>query len=161
MAFTLRRYSNLLRWRSFPLQNHIHLSDTIGTTPEYAPTKKWSVAERILKPRSLSEANRTIRGSLFVDNIFSKGKPLILWNVDYVVKIRARDGDTLEERRAYIQTLHGKQVYFCDSYHANDDEEHVSSTRIGFCLVEFDDLEKDDPGMATLRAKVSLGEVPE
>lgn len=138
-AFTLRYgQRNALQFDEQIVQNHIHLSKSIGSAPENAPDLKWLVRfqdGRYDVPVTLMNPARAIRGQLRVFNIHRDNQPLQLNDFRYVVKVREQDGFTTEERVAQLKALHGQTVYLVDHFHPGDGLDHTDSIRRMFCEV--------------------------
>lgn len=130
--------NNALQFSEQIVQNHIHLSKTIGSAPENAPDLKWLVRfqdGRYDVPVTLMNPARAVRGQLRVFNIQRDGQPLQLNDFRYVLKVRAQDGYTTEERVAQLKALHAQTVYLVDHFHVGDNLDHTDNIRRMFCEV--------------------------
>jgi len=107
------------------VRNHIHLSDSLGGTPEFAPNLKWPVADRRERPEVFQSVKRSLTGVLFNHVLSDVNGPLQFRNWRFVIVVRDYDGDTVWERAEILKGLNGKQVYFVDNYHTQDGATHA------------------------------------
>lgn len=115
-----------------PIQNHIHLSTTLGGAPENSPDMLWQITDRRDIPVVILNIRRGLTGKLRPSVLIYDGQPVQLTNFNFTVKIKADEGSTTKERMDALRALYGKRVYFCDSYHADDDSDHTSDVRTMF-----------------------------
>lgn len=141
MALTLRGNQNnsALQLEDEQLvQNHIHLSTTLGSAPENAPDLTWKVRfqdGRYDVPVTFARPARAVRGQLRVFNILIGGLPLQRNDFRYVVSVRANADYTTEERVAQLKALHLQTVYLVDHIHPGDGTDHTDYVRRMFCEV--------------------------
>lgn len=112
-----------------PLQNHIHLSTTLGSAPENAPDLKWVITDRTAIPTVFINLKRTATGKLKKHYLTNVGGIIQLRRYEYSIKVQADFSYTLEQRVAQLEALQGKNAYLCDSFHANDGASHTSTIK--------------------------------
>jgi len=115
-----------------PIQNHIHLSTTLGSGPENAPNMLWQVTDRRNVPVVFINLRRTTTGKLRPNRLVYDGSPVRLNNYSFTVKIKANEASTTQERMDALKAMHGQRVYFCDTYHADDGEDHTTDVKAMF-----------------------------
>ena len=109
------------------VQNHIHLSDTLGGSPENSPDIKWKVMADGWKPapRVIASVENSLTGKLLISSITSGGEPVQLSDYEYTIRVDEYWGMTLAERQTALLGLLGKRVYLVDNQHVDDDEDHT------------------------------------
>lgn len=111
-------------------QDHIHLSMTLGASPENAPDQKWAVTDRGHSSNVLLEARRALKGTLRIHALTEGGVPLQFHAYRYKVKVQGAGDRTIEQRMQDLSDMLGNQVYLCDVYHADDLTDHTSDVRL-------------------------------
>lgn len=141
------------------MQHHIHLSDTLSGTPEFAPDIKWRVRDDgwRIEPLLIETHRRTITGRLKKHRLRkSDGTIARLTNYQYILKIDDFDGLTKQERFDKILSLHGEEVYLVDALHAaNDGEDHTAYVKQMYLNV-VTDVQKINPIASTLYISIEL-----
>ena len=161
-GFVLRGQSEeagLQYTHNFDIQNHIHMFTALDAGPENGPVMKWAATTRAVLPVSLASPQRAIRGILHVHT--PKRSGLVFHPVDYryQIKVRARDGNTLEDRIEALRSMHGSVVFFCDHYHPPNTEDHTDAVKQMFLLVQFESVTNDSPSMQDIRANIQLRDI--
>jgi hypothetical protein len=137
------------------LQNHIHLSTTLGGSPENAPDLKWVASDRKEIPVVFLELPRTLTGRLKRHMLTDDSGEVQLTNYLYVIKVQADFSYTLEQRRAQLKAMHGKVVYLCDHFHASSGSDHTADVVTMVCkrVGEFVPV---GPGLPFFQVEVEL-----
>lgn len=109
------------------LMNHIHLSDTLGGSPEYSPTYKWKVRAdgRAEIPVVNVEIEEGLYGDVFPHVAQRSGTPVLRRDYAYILKIQGDGINTTEELKEILISLYGKVCYLVDNYHIADDSDHT------------------------------------
>jgi len=123
------------------IQDHIHLSSTVGGAPEFSPDMKWKVRVDgwMPTPEIISNHRRTLGGKL-KKYVLSDvgGDPIQFMNFRYVVKVDDYDGFTLEQRYDALLAMQGKSVMLVDVRHVDDDQNHSGHVRTMYCSAVVD-----------------------
>lgn len=115
---------------SLPLQNHIHLSTAVSGAPEYSPTYKWYVSDRIESSLVILSVRRALSGKLHNHVLSSGGNPIRFKNFDYIVRVDdSQDGMDTYQRLDLLQSMQGKRVYLVDHYHPDNNQDHAAAVR--------------------------------
>lgn len=117
------------------VQNHIHLSTTLGTAPENAPTLKWKALERQNVVSITTSIKQTLAGKTRVHVLQDISGPIVLETFQYKLKVQADYGYTVEDRIAQLKALNGRRAYLVDHFHANDNADHTADVIEVFCEV--------------------------
>lgn len=107
------------------LQNHIHMSLTINTVGEKAPSIKWKTKERIDTPQVFHSIEQTLNGRLKIYRLREAGEPVKLLHMNYILVIRPEFSYTVEDRLAQLDEMLGKIVYLVDHFHCPDGQDHT------------------------------------
>lgn len=131
------------------IQNHIHLSDVLGTTPENAPTYKWVVNDRNRIPVVPLSLKRSKTFKLF-PNVLRDGittDPINLTNFRYRIRIQGSDADNTQTLIDTLQSWLGETLYLVDVVHPNDGEDHTTAIRPMILSAIPDGFKTDDWGL--------------
>lgn len=108
-----------------PVQDHIHLFDSLDASPEFAPSVQWKVGNRAFTPTVIATAERTLSGNLRVHVLRVASVPKRFKNYQYTLRIYDYGGYTAEERISVLEELQGTKVFLVDNLHCNDGEDHT------------------------------------
>ena len=111
------------------LNNHIHISDTIGAGPELAPDMAWKIREHQEIPEVVVNLRRAINGKFRAYVLQDISGPVQFTNYAHRVIVRATDSQTFEQRWADLKALNGTIVYYCPPHHAADGVDHTADVR--------------------------------
>ena len=109
-----------------PVQNHIHLSDTIGSAPENAPDLTWKVTERVIVPSFTVDIVQGLTGVRFDYAI----EDTTYQDVVYDILLHDTIGYSALDQLEDLIGLAGKRLYLCDSVHADDGADHTSDVKL-------------------------------
>lgn len=137
------------------VQNHIHLSTALGTSPENAPTIKWIIHDRKKIPQVFLNLRRTKRGKLRPNILLTGSTPIQITNFQYEIRIRNDGVNTTIQNEALLLGMLGKSVYLVDSEHCDDGVDHTTYVRPMF-FSEIDGLNVDHWGLEFYFVKISL-----
>lgn len=112
-----------------PLQDHIHLSTTIGPAPESAPNLTWVVTDRLEIPKIHMSIRESLNGRVRKHVLTDNGQVVRLTDFKYTVKVKATDGQTTEQQKNLLKSLNGEFAYLVDNYHADDGTSHTTDIR--------------------------------
>lgn len=138
-----------------PMQNHLHLSQTLGGSPENAPDLKWPAYDRLPVPYVNLNMRRAQNGVLHVNDLQRSGNTVQLLNFNYVLALRDYDGVDLTTRFAYLQAMQGQAVYLVDHEHADNGDDHTSDVRL-MVLEYVGPYEKIDTALTHYRVEIKL-----
>jgi len=110
-----------------PVQNHIHLSQTIGAGPENAPDTTWIAVNRLYVPTTVAQTRRTLTGKLRRHSLRSGGSVIRFENYQYTLRVGAYGGLTLEQRIAGLEAMLSEKVYLVDHFHPDDGTDHTAA----------------------------------
>ena len=111
-------------------RDHIHLAETLGGSPEFAPIYKWKIKEREEVPVVFINVQYTLRARLRVHRgLDENGNVVQLTNFLYRVKLIETGNDSVLVLKDRLKGLLGKPLYLCDSYHNADGEDHTPSIK--------------------------------
>lgn len=120
-----------------PTQNHIHLSLSLGGSPEKAPTLKWAATQRARAIIIFADVGETSGAYSYLNRTRDESGVEIQKNdYRYRVKVAATNDATTEERAEALIAMAGKLVWFCDHVHPDDGEDHTSAVRRMFMTIE-------------------------
>jgi hypothetical protein len=110
------------------VQNHIHLSMTIGGSPENAPNMKWKVRDdgRVEIPVFRAAIEEGLLGDVFAYAVKRAGQVVRRTDFQYILKVDANETYTTEERKEFLKAMTGETVYLVDHYHVDDGEDHTA-----------------------------------
>lgn len=111
------------------IRNHIHLSDTLGDSPEFAPTHTWAVrADGRWRVKNLKiNLTESLNSYIALHMPMVNGSVYVPTNWRFILRIGHPDDDDVESKLAILEGLIGKRLYFCDSFHPADGEDHTSA----------------------------------
>ena len=132
------------------VQNHIHLSDTLGGAPENAPAKTYMAHQRDDQPTIFIAIERSLSGGLMGHVLQSGGAPVLKDNFEYILRV---DQTELDELRALL----GKQVYFVDHIHPNDGQDHTAYVKQGILSV-LSNIRNIDPMLHRYHCRIRFEE---
>lgn len=129
------------------VQNHIHLSKTIGGAPELAPDIKWKVSQkgyaRIL--RGYSNVTFGLTGKLHQRVLLdSGGDPVVKTDFRYRLVMRDYDGLDYDDRLDALYDMINQVVYLVDYDHPDDGASHAAAVRTVF-LAQVSPIQDDHP----------------
>lgn len=108
------------------LQNHIHLSTSLGIAPENAPDETWKVINRIDSHRVIVAADRALQGRLYSQPLLSGLVPRQFQDWEIVIRVRETATQTVTQRIEHLQSMAGQTCYFIDNFHADDGADHTA-----------------------------------
>lgn len=111
------------------LQNHIHLSDALGSAPESAPDLTWKVLEHTMTPLvSINiEFSRTMH---LREQVFkSAGLPVVLMGYTLKLKIFNEDPATTATALGELIAMAGRRVYYVDVVHPANGASHTAAVQ--------------------------------
>jgi hypothetical protein len=111
------------------LRNHIHLSTAIGTTPEFAPTLRWVVTDRLEIPSVHMAIRMSLNGRVQRHILREGGSPVQLTDFKFTIKVKPEYGQTARQRLDALQGLNGQFASLVDLYHPEDGQSHVAYVR--------------------------------
>jgi hypothetical protein len=106
------------------VQSHIHLSDTLGASPENAPSMSWKVRDRKPQPIVYMSITTTLSGNVYA-HVIGNDSPIKRTNYEFEVKLIGDDSHDMFYYEDLLIGLNGKECYFVDNYHVNDGEDHT------------------------------------
>lgn len=109
-----------------PVQNHLHLSDTLGTAPENAPNLKWKATDRILIPSFTVEIRQSLTGVRFDYAL----EDVVYTDMVYDLLLHDDSETTALEKLDLLVGLAGKRLYLCDHVHAADGVDHTADVQL-------------------------------
>lgn len=142
-----------------PARDHIHLSMTIGDSPENAPDMKWWVKADGWKrtPRVIANYNWSLSGRL-IKHVLRDDEGEVIHFLDnkYILRVSDYEDMTTMERMAALEAMQGETVYLCDEFHAAvDGADHTTNIRRMYCA-SVGDYENVDPGINLVYAVIEL-----
>jgi len=137
------------------LQRHIHLSDSLGGTPEYAPTYKWAATNRVLVPNFTVEIDQSLTGDRYDFAIEASGVPVVHKDWYYELFLRADDTYSTEDYMDRLLGLAGKRLYLVDHQHIADGSDHTAYVKI-VRMTKIGEIHVSDPGLQFYIASVWL-----
>lgn len=110
------------------LQDHIHLSATLGSAPENSPTYTWKVRgdSRAEIPVFTAEIDEGLQGDVFAHVTKRGGIVVRRTDYAYVIKVQDNGVNTTEELKDILKGMTGQIVYLVDNYHVADGSDHTS-----------------------------------
>lgn len=111
-----------------PMQNHIHLSTTLGGAPENAPDLLWYAYRNDPEPEITFSINRSITGKLLF-HALGGDTPVIFEIHRLTIFVEPTATHTTKERLDMLRAMLGKRVYFCDNEHADDGTDHTADVQ--------------------------------
>ena len=131
------------------VQNHIHLSLTLGSAPENAPDHIWVVrfGSRTQTPKVYVTVDEAVNGAIQLQQLLDDSGDVVRKN-DYKLVVKCADDDEIGlnawGRLDLLLEMNGKRVKFVDNYHVNNGEDHTGNIKPGILLLgeipEFDPL---------------------
>lgn len=131
------------------VQDHIHLSLSLGTGPEYAPSHLWNVrlGSRLQVPKVYITVDEALNGAIQLQQLLDDLGDVVRKN-DYKYVIKCADDDEVSldawGRLDLLIAMHGKRVHFIDNYHVNNGVDHTSNILPGILMLgeipDFDPL---------------------
>jgi len=140
------------------VQDHLHLSTTIGIGPEYAPDIKWKVPLDgwMPVPNIIETHRRTLTGHLRKHRVRNGADVLRLEDGKYVLKIYEYDGMTADERLEALYAMLGETVYLIDNRHdAADGADHQTEIKVMY-MYAITDVRPATPGLNLMYVTVEL-----
>lgn len=107
-------------------QDHIHLSDTIGSAPENAPNRKWKVHDRERVTNVYADIAVSLTGTVYAHVTKRAGTPIKRYDYNYLVKVKADGTNTTEELQDILDGFAGKELYLVDNRHPADGADHAA-----------------------------------
>ncbi|PJF45114.1 MAG: hypothetical protein CUN55_00560 [Phototrophicales bacterium] len=111
-------------------QDHIHLSPSIGGSPEFAPDTKYVLYSRSRVPSFQGTVKRTITGLL---RVHTQKDPTLLSSpikpVNFEIEIKLTDNGSKTAYEQYLDLealLAEKILFFVENYHPDDGEDHTN-----------------------------------
>lgn len=139
-----------------PLQSHIHLSGALGDAPENAPNLTWKVTERRLSIRFHGSVDYTRTAYIRpFDPKDSEGNPLVFTDYAYTVRIFDEDPNEANTLLTTLLAMLRKEVYLCDSFHANNGADHTSDIKTVF-FENAEDPVAEDPMQRLYEVRIKL-----
>jgi len=130
------------------VQNHIHLSSTLGGAPENSPDETYTVHVRQEKFVVYTSVMRSINGTTRVGALEDANGPMVYTDFSMVLSLTAAELATLKAEL-------GREVYFVDHDHAADGTNHTSDV-VTMLLQEIGEPENLDPMLNYFTAKIVL-----
>jgi len=108
-------------------QNHIHLSNVLGLTPEFAPNEKWKVVwpSRVEVPQVYLNLRFTLAGKLRLNTVQKNGQNIVRRDLRYRIKVNATQTKTIEERKELFYSWFGTRILLVDNIHCADGVDHT------------------------------------
>jgi hypothetical protein len=111
------------------IQNHIHLSDTLQTSGEFAPDVKWTASTREQVPEIIAAFKRTLTGKLQRHVLSDGSGPVQFLNYIYTLKLEDDGIQTAQEKLELLLSWQGKRVYLVDHFHVSDGANHSGDVK--------------------------------
>lgn len=138
------------------IQNHIHLSDTLGSSPENSPTYTWTVNDRIRIPVIPLSLKRSKTFKLFPNVLRDNSSAIInLTNFRYRIKIQGSDAVDTQTLIDLLQGWVGEIIYLVDVVHPTDGEDHTDYIK-PVILTLPDGFKTDDWGLLRYFVTIEL-----
>jgi hypothetical protein len=141
------------------VQNHIHLSTTLGSAPENAPDIKWKVRSDgwLPVPNIVATHRRTIHGKLKKHRLRnSSGDILRFMDYKYIIKVADYDDLTKQERLDALIAMQGEVVYLVDNMHtAADGADHTAEVKTMY-FKAISDIKNINPQLDPLYITIEL-----
>ena len=111
------------------LQNHIHLSDTLGSAPESAPDLTWKVIEHTMTP--LVSVNIEFSRTMHLrEQVYkSSGLPVVLRGYTLKLLIFNEDPEDTADALEELIALVGRRVYYVDVNPPVDGASHTAAVK--------------------------------
>ena len=132
------------------VQDHCHISDTLGGAPENAPNKTYRAFQRDDQPTIFIAVERNLAGGLMTHVLASSGTPIQKANFEYILHVNLTE---LAELKGFL----GKQVYFVDHDHCADGQDHTSYVKQGV-LTALSNIRNRDPMLQSNMVRVRFEE---
>ncbi len=123
------------------VQDHIHLSSTLSSTPEFSPNIKWTVkyGSRSMQPVVYVTIDEAINGAIQHQSLLDdSGNPVSKMNYKYQLVLSADNGDGLDAwgELDLLLAMHGKSVFHCDNYHPANGTDHTPKVHKAILMID-------------------------
>jgi hypothetical protein len=108
----------------YRVQDHIHLGLTVSEVGEKAPVYTWKITDRPEVPKVFMSVNYALTGALRAHTKRVNGEVLQLTDMNLIVLVRDEQDMTTWQRKALLKSFQGNYLYYVDSFHPDDGEDH-------------------------------------
>lgn len=106
------------------IQNHIHLAETLGGSPEHAPIYTWKARDRSRKALMTGQVALSLQGYVYTHVVKRAAVPVVRFDYRYELSIRATGADSTFDLMDRLEGMLGKKLYLVDHRHGDDGTNH-------------------------------------